>query len=67
MDKKLGQVSRPLGLIKLLNKYPYQVSGGQKQRAAVARAIITQPKIVLADEPTGALNSKINRKLIRYI
>ena len=48
-----------------INKYPYEVSGGQKQRTAVARALITQPQLVLADEPTGALDSKASDKLLR--
>ena len=58
MNSRLGLLARILGIESLLKKYPYEVSGGQKQRAAVARALITQPKLVLADEPTGALDSK---------
>ena len=53
-----------LGIEKLLNKYPYQVSGGQKQRVAAARAIVTDPSLILADEPTGALDSKSARQLL---
>ena len=58
MDSRLTPIADRLGISDLLKKYPYEVSGGQKQRAAVARAIITNPKLVLADEPTGALDSK---------
>lgn len=54
-----------LGITELLKKYPYEVSGGQKQRAAVARAIITSPKLILADEPTGALDSRATDELLR--
>lgn len=58
MAKRLEPIARRLGISGLLDKYPYEVSGGQKQRAAVARALITHPQLVLADEPTGALDSK---------
>jgi putative ABC transport system ATP-binding protein len=57
MKEKLEPISAELGISDILQKYPYEVSGGQKQRAAVARAIITEPKLLLADEPTGALDS----------
>ena len=58
MEAKLEPIAKELGISDLLDKYPYEVSGGQKQRAAAARAIITDPKLLLADEPTGALDSK---------
>lgn len=64
MDKRLTPVARKLGISELLSKYPYEVSGGQKQRAAVARAIITDPQLILADEPTGALDSKASDELL---
>ena len=64
MKKRLDDLAAPLGIGDLLKKYPYDVSGGQKQRAAVARALITDPRIILADEPTGALDSKSSDELL---
>lgn len=61
---KLQEVAKRVGIAHLLNKYPYEVSGGQKQRAAVCRAIITNPELILADEPTGALDSKSTNELL---
>lgn len=64
MHKKLEPLAQKLGIGDILQKFPYEVSGGQKQRAAVARALITEPKLVLADEPTGALDSKATDNLL---
>lgn len=65
MNSKLEPVAKKLGIHDILEKYPYEVSGGQKQRTAAARALITGPRIVLADEPTGALDSKATGSLLR--
>lgn len=65
MERRLLTLADKLGIKNLLEKYPYEVSGGQKQRAAVARAVITQPQLLLADEPTGALDSKAAKELLK--
>lgn len=70
IENRVNQTAKALGIEDVLNKYPYQMSGGQKQRIAAARAIITDPKLVLADEPTGALDSKSSKMLLesfRYL
>ena len=64
IEKRVKEIAIKLGIQEILSKYPYQISGGQKQRVASARAIITNPKLVLADEPTGALDSKSARQLL---
>lgn len=64
IDAKIKKVAKELDIVNVLNKYPYQMSGGQKQRVASARAIITNPKLILADEPTGALDSKSSKMLL---
>ena len=67
MEPRVMPIAKQLGIAELLEKYPYEVSGGQKQRAAVARALITKPQLILADEPTGALDSRSSYELLRLL
>lgn len=65
IEKRVRKIAEQLGITEVMRKYPYQMSGGQKQRVAAARAVITEPKLVLADEPTGALDSKSAKMLLQ--
>ncbi|MBZ9632747.1 ABC transporter ATP-binding protein [Clostridium sp. FP1] len=67
IEERASIIGTTLGIKDIFNKYPYEVSGGQKQRAAAARAIITKPKLILADEPTGALDSKSSTELLQAL
>ena len=64
IEKRVHAIADKLGIRDILSKFPYEVSGGQKQRCACARALINEPKLILADEPTGALDSKASRLLL---
>lgn len=67
IDRRIREMSIKLGIEEILNKYPYQMSGGQRQRVSATRAIITNPKLILADEPTGALDSKSSKMLLERL
>ncbi len=67
IQKRLEIISYKLGIKEILDKHPYEVSGGQKQRVAAARAIITEPSLILADEPTGSLDSKSSKELLNCL
>ena len=67
MEKRLKPIAEKLGIEKLLEKYPYEVSGGQKQRAAIARALITKPQLILADEPSGSLDTQNKMELHKLL
>lgn len=67
IDERINAIAEKLGITQLLNKFPYQLSGGEKQRVASARAIVTEPKLILADEPTGALDSKSSKMLLESL
>ena len=67
IDEKINEIADTLGIREVLQKYPFQMSGGQKQRVAAARAVVTAPKLILADEPTGALDSKSSKSLLESL
>jgi len=67
IEQKIEEIANTLQINDILNKYPYEISGGQKQRTAASRAVINQPELVLADEPTGNLDSKSSKELLEYL